>query len=418
MQTPFVTDRDRVANVSRISWMLVLACLFTLQVGCQWTPKSKDWSWPWKSKDKEKEIPDRIMPIWTDTVLHQPGKPGLRGFGGRIFFYKEKNTTPIEIDGGLAVYVFDTDKIDPSQPQPEKKFVFTPEQFETHLSHSNMGPSYSIWIPWDPVGGPSQKLSLVARFEGRNGGTIISDPTIKLLPGVAKMATSDTSQAAASATAASSSAMRTASFSNAAEGNQEKSGSSEGSTTQGVEESRRTQTIDVPPSFQRHLNPPAKSRPTPGTLRSDFGTSMNSAPSHSSPAETIANDSDTEVSNEHAVVAASHSSMGVPEVPQPVATAIETQVIDSRTHPGWRRTGQGYNSRFQASLKNPGAPNEDSETNQAIELTNNRSQVPATGTSHVQDARGMRSTQVTSRMFRDHPSVGGWIESLPRTPRR
>ncbi len=175
------------AHVQSLIMGVVVGCLSLS--GCQFAPKSKSWSWPWSKKSDESKLPDRMLPIWTDTVLHQPNQPGLRGFGGRLFFYREGNPEPIEVEGGLAVYVFDADKLSPQQPNPEKKFVFTAEQFASHMSQSSMGPSYSVWLPWDEVGGPNRKLSLVARFEGSNGGTVISEPTIKLLPGVGSAST-------------------------------------------------------------------------------------------------------------------------------------------------------------------------------------------------------------------------------------
>ena len=117
---------------------------------------------PWQDKDEELTPPERIVTFWSDTVLHQPGKPAVRGFGGRVFFYGEDESDPIEVDGSLVVYAFDADDDDPSQQQPEKKFVFPADQLEQHFSKSDMGPSYSVWLPWDVVGGPSRNLSLVA----------------------------------------------------------------------------------------------------------------------------------------------------------------------------------------------------------------------------------------------------------------
>ncbi len=128
-------------------------------------------------------VPSRMMIIWTDTVLHQPQQPGVRGFGGRIYFYPEQGTEPVAVDGGMAVYAFDAEQLDPELTRPKRKFVFTAEQFSEHMSHTSMGPSYSVWLPWDEVGGFSEQLSLIVRFEGTQGGVVISDPTIKLLPG-------------------------------------------------------------------------------------------------------------------------------------------------------------------------------------------------------------------------------------------
>ena len=138
---------------------------------------------PWQEKKDEFKPPERIVTFWSDTVLHQPEKPAIRGFGGRVFFYGEDKSTPIEVDGSLAVYAFDADHYDPSNQRPEKKYVFSAEQLKEHFSKSDMGPSYSVWLPWDEVLGPTRNLSLVTRFEGRTGGIVISEPANKLLPG-------------------------------------------------------------------------------------------------------------------------------------------------------------------------------------------------------------------------------------------
>ena len=63
--------------------------------------------------------------------------------------------------------------------------VFPADHLEKHASSCSLGDSYSFWIPWDQVGGPTRHLSLVTRFEGRNGGVVISNPANKLLPGKA-----------------------------------------------------------------------------------------------------------------------------------------------------------------------------------------------------------------------------------------
>ncbi len=170
---------------SHIRYFGGMLCIIILTAGCQFGPKEKPIKWPWK-KDEAKALPERILPVWTDSVLHQPNQPGVRGFGGRIYFYAKEDTDPIEVDGSLAVYVFDADDMEANSQRPLRKYVFTADQFNEHMSKTSIGPSYSIWLPWGEVGGPPRRLSLIARFEGREGGTTISDPTIKLLPGVPK----------------------------------------------------------------------------------------------------------------------------------------------------------------------------------------------------------------------------------------
>lgn len=154
--------------------------MLLMLAGCQ-TLASK---WDLLSRNQTPSVPDRMLPIWTDTVLHQPAQPAVRGFGGRLYFYRDQKDNPIKVEGSLTVYVFDGDKASSTQAVPLKKFVITPEQLASHHSTTSLGDSYSVWIPWDLVGGPNRTLSLVARFDGRNGGTVLSEPATKLLPGV------------------------------------------------------------------------------------------------------------------------------------------------------------------------------------------------------------------------------------------
>ncbi|TWU46003.1 hypothetical protein Q31b_11810 [Novipirellula aureliae] len=235
--------RDRRINV------LLFLVLTVFGIGCQLVPdKLKNGKDLFTGKEND-ELPSRMMVIWTDTVLHQPQQPGIRGFGGRIYFYAEDDSEPIEVDGGLAVYAFDADSIDPESVKPERKFVFTAEQFAEHMSQTSMGSSYSVWIPWDEVGGYSKKLSLIVRFEGTGGGVVISDPTIKLLPGLDRPEIQTPSLAR----------------SNVSQANnvQQDAGIDPSSTRlAGFEEAqpknkvgrRQTETIDLPPSFYRHLH--------------------------------------------------------------------------------------------------------------------------------------------------------------------
>jgi hypothetical protein len=247
-----------------------LAILFVLMIlglsssGCQFAPKKMPTVWPW-DKDEPKDLPDRILAVWSDTVLHQKGLPGVRGFGGRIYFYKKDSTDPIEVDGGLAIYVFDAEDLSPASQQPLRKFVFTPDQFASHMSKTSIGPSYSVWIPMSEVGGPQMRLSLIARFEGRDGGSTISDPTIKLLPGIPKQE----SLAKAKAEQKKStfhSPVQQASYSEITKiDSEEHPEDTKGSGGN----AREVHTIDLPPSFQRHIQPAAPSPKDSNSIR-DF----------------------------------------------------------------------------------------------------------------------------------------------------
>lgn len=129
------------------------------------------------------QVPTRMTDFWTDTVLYQPGLPGVRGFGGRIMFYNDSGETPIMVEGTLTVFAYDESRGQVSYSAPDKKYIFTPEQLPKHYSKSELGPSYSFWLPWDEVGGPRKKICLIARFEPVKGHMIVSSPCRKVLPG-------------------------------------------------------------------------------------------------------------------------------------------------------------------------------------------------------------------------------------------
>lgn len=227
-------------------------------VGCQSFEFEGDAPLPWldSTTDQEK-IPGRILAIWTDTVLHQPGKPGVRGFGGRLYFYDDEDTEPIKVDGGVMIYAFDADDFDPSRPEPLKRYVFTPDQLRTHYSRTSMGHSYSIWLPWDEIGGPTKNVSLVTRFEGRMGGVVISQPATKQLPGVNQVAESSPERVSHAMTfdrgqAHSDYPIRQMGYQNDFVKSPEHS--YRVVRDQAESESRRDiSTIDLPPGFSRHL---------------------------------------------------------------------------------------------------------------------------------------------------------------------
>jgi hypothetical protein len=142
-------------------------------------------TWPWSKAEVKPKLPTRILTIWTDAVHHQAGKKGERGFGGRVVFYEDGSETPIQVDGTLSIYVF-ADEAGKESPEPERKFVFGAEQLKRHYGKCSLGDSYSVWLPWDVVGGESRQLTLIARFDSNTGGTVMSDPAKKMLPGLSK----------------------------------------------------------------------------------------------------------------------------------------------------------------------------------------------------------------------------------------
>lgn len=164
----------------------------TLAVACSgcstWSkssPKSKESNWSiskfWK---KEYQQPQSIAVIWAPDTLTIPGKPVTRGFGGRIYFYNAKSQA-VPVDGDLIVHAYlKHSRHDQSeQVAADKTFAFTAEQLTTHFSPSEIGASYSIWIPWDAADGLRAEVTLIPTFKGKDGTIVQGSPAKVNLPG-------------------------------------------------------------------------------------------------------------------------------------------------------------------------------------------------------------------------------------------
>ena len=155
-------------------------------VGCQTMGKLPSLSSPttWisgKSIEEQHGVPQRIVALWTEDVLNQSGKMSTRGFGARLYFY-DAHDKAIQVDGQLVVYAYDDSKPQTGpQRAPDRKFVFAPEDFRTHYSESQLGSSYSIWVPWDGIDGPQKEISLVPIFTSVSGKIVVGAQTVNLL---------------------------------------------------------------------------------------------------------------------------------------------------------------------------------------------------------------------------------------------
>ncbi|MDZ4821572.1 MAG: hypothetical protein SGJ20_21635 [Planctomycetota bacterium] len=141
---------------------------------------------PWgEGADGAIERPMRVTASWTDSIMTRNDQPAQRGFGGRLYFFGANPDQPVKVEGTLVIYAFDETNRDPTNVVPDRKVVYPIADFAKLQSKSKMGHSYSVWVPWDVVGGPRKEISLIARFipKDSKGGVILSEQAKLLLPG-------------------------------------------------------------------------------------------------------------------------------------------------------------------------------------------------------------------------------------------
>lgn len=149
-----------------------------------WNPiqKISEGSKEKKSKSEIDLTPVTMTAIWTDSVYEKAGEPSVKGFGGRIFFYNA-NEKLVKADGELIIYGFDDSSKDSTDGIADRKFVYPQEKFQTHYSENKLGASYSVWAPWEPVGGYRKAITLIPMFRTTDGDLIKCTQTIAVLPG-------------------------------------------------------------------------------------------------------------------------------------------------------------------------------------------------------------------------------------------
>ena len=124
--------------------------------------------------------PVKMLAIWKDSVRTTPGKPSMRGFGGRIFLYDAADK-PIRAQGELVIYGFDDSVTNREGSKADQKIVITNDQLQKRYSMSGLGDSYSVWIDWDAVGSPDKSVTLIPFFRMPDGEIVRAGQAIYTL---------------------------------------------------------------------------------------------------------------------------------------------------------------------------------------------------------------------------------------------
>ncbi len=183
--------KTQLSCTSSIYASICALCLLIAASGCQTVHWSKgDWEKkeilknPFKKTKEVDEfgVPERMAILWKDGVYENNGMPTTRGFGGRIYFYNADNET-VKVDGELTVYGYNDSDGDAQRNNPDHKYVFKQDVFQKRYSQTDIGHSYSIWIPWDEVGGEAKQISLIPIFKSTEGIVVRDNQSVNLLPG-------------------------------------------------------------------------------------------------------------------------------------------------------------------------------------------------------------------------------------------
>ena len=142
---------------------------------------------PWASNDagapEPYPNPVKVAATWTPDTLVQAGRTADSRIRRPVLLLRRKVAT------GSGRWDVDRARLRRHRDTPEdrvKRFEFTPEQFTRHFSQTDLGASYSVWVPWDAIGGDQRRISLVASFKTAEGKMVQGVPATIVLPGTNK----------------------------------------------------------------------------------------------------------------------------------------------------------------------------------------------------------------------------------------
>ncbi len=93
-------------------------------------------TWNDQKETDPNQKPEKMVAIWSESIIYGPDSRPTRGLGGRIYFYNVEHQA-VPVTGELTVYAYDDQKNE-DKTQPDRKYVISAEQFQEHHSPSEL----------------------------------------------------------------------------------------------------------------------------------------------------------------------------------------------------------------------------------------------------------------------------------------
>ena len=132
-----------------------------------------------------------MIAFWNSYTQTNPnGDAPLRGVGGRILFYSEKDVVEsVKVNGEVSIFLFDANDPVPERSVPVRHVVFKKENLTAFYRKDKQGfHGYEFFVPVDELGNEEMDLAVWAIFHeftksGKTTAQIYSTPAVVTLPG-------------------------------------------------------------------------------------------------------------------------------------------------------------------------------------------------------------------------------------------
>lgn len=128
-----------------------------------------------------RQSPDRCLCLWQQAEGQTPDGRTTRGFAGQVYFFSSDSEAPMTVRGQVQVYLFDDHGTPEEQTRPIYQAGFDSAEWESMLHESQLGPVYSLFVPYPRPGDFEANCTLRIRLTGDDGTRVFSELTrIKL----------------------------------------------------------------------------------------------------------------------------------------------------------------------------------------------------------------------------------------------
>ena len=125
----------------------------------------------------------RCLCLWEPAEGTGVDNMPARGVSGQIFFFTRGGASAVEVDGDVRIFLFDDQGSAEVQAQPLHQFDFLAGTWKAHLTSTQFGPAYQLFVPYSRKGRHQTELALRVRLTPSSGSPLYSDIANVVLPG-------------------------------------------------------------------------------------------------------------------------------------------------------------------------------------------------------------------------------------------
>ncbi len=125
----------------------------------------------------------RCLCLWEPSEGTGADNKPSRGVSGQIFFFTRGQASSVEVEGDVRVFLFDDFGVADAQAQPLHQFDFLAGSWQAHVTSTQFGPAYQLFVPYSRKGHHQAELAVRVRLTPPSGSPLFSEIAKVTLPG-------------------------------------------------------------------------------------------------------------------------------------------------------------------------------------------------------------------------------------------